>query len=49
MQHPGAAQPHTIWSMKTGWHAGRASQSARLTAAEQFPELAASDTDAASC
>src|SRR5437879_6176117 len=45
MQHPGAAHPHTIWSMKTGWQAGRASQSASVMAAEQFPELVASGTD----
>jgi hypothetical protein len=48
MQHPTAAQPQTIWSMKTGWHAGRASQSARFTADEQPPELVASGTVIAS-
>jgi hypothetical protein len=48
MQHPGAAQPHTIWSTKTGWQPGRASQSASVMAAEQVPELVASSTVVAS-
>jgi hypothetical protein len=48
MQQPGAAHPHTIWLMKTGWQPGRASQSASVMAAEQLPELATSGTDVAS-